>query len=138
MWVKPNQWGGALLCNFSALDRHVLTLEEAGVLTLTGESDKVAFNATGIELGKWSHITLSYDGEAARLYVNNQLAGEQKSKGLTLIPNEGGWYIEPCGSIDEFRVWDTMLPEDYERFWRNTATIYNPNGGSSRNRVKTH
>ena len=125
MWVKPSRWGGALLINLNAFDR-VLTLGEAGVLTLTGESDKVAFNATGIELGKWSHITLSYDGEAARLYVNNRLAGEQKSKGLALIPHEAGWDTEPCGSIDEFRLWDTVLPEDYERFWRNTLNEYCP------------
>lgn len=125
MWVKPSRWGGALLSNPNTFG-HVLTLGDAGVLTLTGESDKAAFNVTGIELGKWSHISLSYDGETARLYVNNRLAGEQKSKGLALTPNEDGWCIEACGSIDEFRLWDTVLPEDYERFWRNTLNEYCP------------
>lgn len=127
MWVKPNQWrgAGALLSKLNTFG-HVLTIGETGVLTLTGESDAVTFNATGIDLGKWSHITLCYDGEAARLYVNNKFAGEQKSKGLALIPNEDGWCIEPCGSIDEFRLWDTVLPEEYERFWRNTLNEYCP------------
>ncbi|MDO4211640.1 MAG: LamG-like jellyroll fold domain-containing protein [Bacteroidales bacterium] len=124
MWVKPAKWGGVLLTDASGAFR--LSIGEAGALELVGESDKVTFNATNVQLDKWSHLTLTYDGEAARLYVNNKLVGEQKSAGLALKPSDNGWSIAPNGAIDEFRVWDTVLPEEYERFWRNTLNEYCP------------
>lgn len=65
-----------------------------------------------IPADEWSHIVLTYDESAMRLYINGELAKEQKGNGR-LVSNDhpltlGNGYK---GLMDELRIYDNALNE---------------------------
>ena len=120
-WMNPQKWSaGAHVLTWG--DNLDVQLGRAGELVVTCGSKSIAFANASIKAGTWAHITLYLDNEEARLLVNN--AGEQSAAlaapfaapadELLLL---GGGFV---GRIDEVRVWDGILSDNYNRFWNNT------------------
>ena len=120
-WMNPQKWfAGAHVLTWG--DNLDVQLGRAGELVVTCGSKSIAFANASIKAGTWAHITLYLDNEEARLLVNN--AGEQSAAlaapfaapadELLLL---GGGFV---GRIDEVRVWDGILSDNYNRFWNNT------------------
>jgi hypothetical protein len=73
-------------------------------------------------IGQWTHVAGTYDGHAARLYVNGVLTAEGSAAG-TLLPAQGPLHIghDPLGPwlfaglIDEVGVFGAGLPADEVR-----------------------
>jgi hypothetical protein len=85
----------------------------------------------GQELGKWTLVTASYDGERTRLYVNQALKGEVYwPRGPLISPEDiiigaGAWTSSGggatqifVGAIDDLRFYNRVLPAD------EVATLY--------------
>ena len=99
-----------------------MQLGHAGELVVTCGSKSIAFANASMKAGTWAHVTLYLDNEEVRLLVNN--TGEQSAALATpfTAPADealllGGGFV---GRIDEVRVWDGILADDYNRFWNNT------------------
>ena len=126
LWLNPQHWiPGANIATWgNSLN---IQLGNPGVLVIKSGDDSMTFSDANLSSGNWAHITLLLDNNI-RLLVNN--ANEQNG---TLsqpfaIPTEaplllGGGFL---GRIDEVRVWDFILPADYNRFWNNTIDSFNP------------
>ena len=126
LWMNPQHWipGANIVTWGNSLN---LQLGNPGVLVIKSGDDSMTFSDANLSSGNWAHITLLLDNNI-RLLVNN--ANEQNG---TLsqpfaIPTEaplllGGGFL---GRIDEVRIWDFILPADYNRFWNNTIDSFNP------------
>lgn len=120
-WMNPQKWSvGAHVLTWG--DNLGVQLGHAGELVVTCGSKSIAFANASMKAGTWAHVTLYLDNEEVRLLVNN--TGEQSvalATPFTAPADEtlllGGGFV---GRIDEVRVWDGILADDYNRFWNNT------------------
>ena len=127
LWMNPQHWipGANIAAWGNSLN---IQLGATGELVIKSNDDTITFSDANLTTGNWAHMTLLLDGNTIRLLVNN--ANEQSG---TLaqpfaIPADaplllGGGFL---GRIDEVRVWNTILPADYNRFWNNTIDSFNP------------
>lgn len=127
LWMSPYHWiPGANIASWgSDLNMQLGTL---GEIVIKSNGDTLSFTDANLTTGNWAHITLLLNGKDISLLVNN--TNEQSStlaKAFTPPTTEplilGGGFL---GRIDEVRVWNTILPADYNRFWNNTIDSYNP------------
>lgn len=78
-----------------------------------------AHGRPGVQIEKWNHMAISYDGDMLRLYINGRPAGEREI-GLKRTPGTGGlafgrrqdnsgdgYYFR--GVLDEVRLYDRAL-----------------------------
>ena len=126
-WLNPQHWipGADIVAWGNSLN---IQLGNPGELVVKSGDDSMTFNDTNLSSGNWTHITLLLDSDI-RLLVNN--ANEQRhtlSQPFTISADAplllGGGFL---GRIDEVRIWDFILPADYNRFWNNTIDSFNPN-----------
>ena len=127
LWMNPQHWipGANIVTWGNSLN---IQLGATGELVIKSNDDTITFSDANLATGNWAHMTLLLDGNTISLLVNN--ANEQSG---TLaqpfaIPADaplllGGGFL---GRIDEVRVWNTILPADYNRFWNNTIDSFNP------------
>ena len=127
LWMSPYHWiPGANIASWgSDLNMQLGTL---GEIVIKSNGDTLSFTDANLTTGNWAHITLLLNGKDISLLVNN--TNEQSStlaKAFTPPTTEplilGGGFL---GRIDEVRVWNTILPADYNRFWNNTIDSFNP------------
>ena len=65
-----------------------------------------------IETGKWYHLSGTFDGSSAKIYVNGQLKSENITSGNSISTGEIGFYVGGTvvgyfnGLIDEVRLWN--------------------------------
>ena len=72
-----------------------------------------------VNIGTWTHLSGTYDGNAIKLYVNGNLASEQTVSGNIGYGNTGFYIGGFLGNVDEFfhgmirevRIWDTHLTQ---------------------------
>ena len=127
MWINPQHWiPGANIATWG--DRLDIQLGAPGKLVISCADESHTFSSTELSSGTWAHITLLLCNGSISLLVNN--ANEQTatlSVPFTAPAGEplllGGGFL---GRIDEVRVWDFILPADYNRFWNNTIDSLNP------------
>ena len=126
LWFNPQHWipGANILSWGNSLN---IQLGNPGEVLVKSADESTVFADTSLSAGNWAHLTLLLDSNI-RLLVNN--SNEQSfalSQSFT-IPAEaplllGGGFL---GRIDEVRVWDFILPAEYNRFWNNTIDSFNP------------
>ena len=85
----------------------------AAVVTLGHNSYQIAAPA-GLPTNTWSHVALTYDGSALRLYVNGIHVASTSASGAlpsTVLPFSIGrpWWGEFAGSLDEVRLYRAAL-----------------------------
>ena len=127
LWMNPQHWipGANILTWGESLN---IQLGAPGKLVIKSCDETLSFTDSNLATGNWSHITLLLNGNNIALLVNN--ANEQNGtlQASFTIPAEeplllGGGFL---GRIDEVRVWNTILPADYNRYWNNTIDRFNP------------
>ncbi len=127
LWMNPEHWiPGANIVTWG--ENLNIQLGTPGQLKIKCADEGMTFSDSNLATGNWSHLTLLLEGNCIRLLVNN--ANEQShtlSTPFTTIAQDplllGGGFL---GRIDEVRVWDFILPTDYNRFWNNTIDRFNP------------
>ena len=126
-WMNPQHWipGANVVTWGESLNIQLGTL---GQVKVKCSNETISFTDSNLSSGNWAHITLLLEAGNIRLLVNN--ANEQSSTlpaPFTAPATEplllGGGFL---GRIDEVRVWDFILPADYNRFWNNTIDSFNP------------
>ncbi len=127
LWMNPQHWipGANILTWGNNLN---IQLGKPGELVIKSNDDTFSFTDTNLTTGNWAHITLLLESNSLSLLINN--ANQQNgtlSAAFTAPATEplllGGGFL---GRIDEVRVWDIILPDDYNRFWNNTIDSFNP------------
>ena len=127
LWMNPQHWipGANIVTWGESLN---IQLGTPGQITIKCGDETMTFTDSNLATGNWSHLTLLMEGNCIRLLVNN--ANEQSGTLPTpfTVPTReplllGGGFF---GRIDEVRVWDFILPADYNRFWNNTVDSFNP------------
>ena len=127
LWMNPQHWiPGAEIVTWG--DRLGIQLGAPGQLVVKCSDDSHTFSSTSLSSGTWTHLTLLLEEGSISLLVNN--SDEQRatlSAPFTAPTGEpmllGGGFL---GRIDEVRVWDFILPADYNRFWNNAIDNLNP------------
>ena len=127
LWMNPEHWiPGANIVTWG--ENLNIQLGTPGQLKIKCADEGMTFSDSNLATGNWSHLTLLLEGNCIRLLVNN--ANEQSGTfpaPFTVPAWEplllGGGFL---GRIDEVRVWDFILPADYNRFWNNTVDRFNP------------
>ena len=127
LWMNPQHWiPGANIATWgNSLN---LQLGTPGQLVMKCDGDSIIFSDANLTSGNWVHITLMFEGKNISLLINNT---NEQSKVLSApfaIADEeplmlGGDFL---GRIDEVRLWNTILPPDYNRYWNNTIDYLNP------------
>jgi len=77
----------------------------------------VVNGTSGLPLNTWSHLALTFDGAALRLYVNGQLVGSKAqtgsvpvTSGVLSIGGNNIWSDQYfSGRIDEIRIYNRAL-----------------------------
>ena len=127
LWINPKAWiPGASIMKWG--ESFTIQLGAPGKLIAKTGDNNLVFTDNSLQSGNWSHLTFLIDATELKLLVNN--ANEQNMElpaQFTIVPTEpiilGGDFM---GRIDEVRVWNTILPADYNRFWNNTIDSLNP------------
>lgn len=123
-WFNPSEWheGASLIrCGSFAIklgDNHSLTIGDGEHL--------FSISSNAIRSGKWTHLTLR-SGASTTATIDNAetftadapVSLPAKDKSIWL----GGDF---AGRIDEVRLWEGSLPEDYNSFWQNTVNELTP------------
>lgn len=127
LWICPQHWipGANIITWGNNLN---VQLGAPGQLAVSIQGSSITFADANLSSGNWAHVTLMFTDSDVSLFVNN--ANEQ-TKALSspfVIPADeplllGGGFR---GRIDEVRLWDFILPEEYNRFWNNTVDKYIP------------
>ena len=127
LWMNPLHWipEANIVTWGNSLN---IQLGTPGELVIKSNDDTLSFTDVNLTTGNWAHITLLLEGNSLSLLINN--ANQQNgtlSAAFTAPATEplllGGGFL---GRIDEVRVWDIILPDDYNRFWNNTIDSFNP------------
>jgi hypothetical protein len=121
-WVNPTSgagWREVVLKEASNTLSYALYAENnaskpAGYIHTT--TDVAATGTTALVLNSWSHVALTYDGSAMRLFVNGIQVKSTSVTGSALVSNGalriGGnaiWGEYFKGSIDEVRIYNRAL-----------------------------
>ena len=127
LWMNPQHWipGANIVTWGESLN---VLLGTPGELVIKSYNDTFSFTDANLATGNWAHITLSLDGIALGLLVNNANAQSATLSVPFITPAAeplllGGGFL---GRIDEVRVWNIILPADYNRYWNNTIDSFNP------------
>lgn len=127
-WVYPttamNDWDTVLMKEYPASNELLYTLYAnsntnlpAGYIYINGEKEILGINT--LPINTWSHLTLTYDGAAMKLYLNGQLVQSKPQSGAlpvtTGVLSMGGNSIWPnetfAGRIDEVRIYSRALTQ---------------------------
>ena len=127
LWMNAKHWipGANVVTWGNAL---TVQLGTPGVLVIGCGDDKFTFSDAKLMSGNWAHITLLFNAGKLTLLVNNANEQSVSLSDIFSFPQDealllgGGFY----GSIDEVRVWNYILPTDYNRYWNNTIDKLNP------------
>jgi hypothetical protein len=93
-------------------------------------------SATGIELNKWHHYCITYDGTTERFYVDGvqtasvaQTGALKDWKYLYISYSRAGGVVRMCrGAVSDFRVYCTALSADDVKELYDTAASVDNNG----------
>ena len=127
LWMNPQHWipGANIAAWGNSLN---IQLGATGELVIKSNGNTLTFSDANLTTGNWAHITLLLNGNTISLLVNNANGQSGTLAQPFTIPADaplllGGGFL---GRIDEVRVWDFILPADYNRFWNNTIDSFNP------------
>ena len=127
LWMNPQHWiPGANIATWG--ESLNIQLGAPGNLIIKSNDDTLSFTDANLTTGNWAHITLLLDGNSIGLLINNaNLQSGTLSAAFTTPTADplllGGGFF---GRIDEVRVWDYILPDEYNRYWNNTLDHFNP------------
>ena len=145
-WVRPRTLSGRRTVAGKSgqstlaygLYAHTDVSRPAGVANIGGTDHQVT-GAAALPVDTWSHVAVTYDGQAARVYVNGTLAGSKTVSG-TLLQTGGGlriggnsvWGEWFHGRIDDVRIYNRALTASDIQSDMNTPVPSTPLADSTR------
>ncbi len=78
-----------------------------------------------VKPGEWTHVVLTADASASRLYLNGQLAG-QGDGSSTLVTDALDFFSDHPATIDEIRIYERVLTDEDIRRWHAASDISKP------------
>jgi len=140
-WIKADGFDNDDVI-FMANNRYSLQMTNSGLiktgLNIGGWSGGTSTGSIGT--GAWHHVTLNYDGDIIRFYIDGKLSGETDAADGTIDAYDesplsigankdagANWF---SGSIDEVRIWNDVRTVDEIR-----ANMYKELSGSEDNLV---
>lgn len=129
LWFSPSKWiqgVSVLRCGkFSiklGVDHAIVVNDGTNHLTAT---------TSQIGAGKWTQLTLRTSASSTSLTVNNAQTFTC-DKPLALPADESSLWLggDYEGRIDEVRLWQGTLSDEFESFWRNTLNEFCPSWSS--------
>ena len=125
-WVKPSTYHGVVFAhtNHPSFHQYALVINPEGKLYFLsglGEFEQGGSNVSNssVSLDQWSHITLTYDGEAIRYYINGVHDFDHYVVDNFTTEYMGNFYIGHAQGntpyhvmIDEISVWNIALVEE--------------------------
>ena len=114
-WIKPNSLIGEqnIICSSDGLRRIQLAKNCVRIETDTNNQYFI-FSSARLPLNKWTHITISRDGDYASIYKNGDFVQTVHMAGANslTVNNFGGirdGYRKFSGLLDEVRIYNTAL-----------------------------
>jgi hypothetical protein len=146
VWIYPYNWDGIEGGDYGRIvdknNAYLFFLARDGgknrlsfyYVNSSGVSNQSWSNTNSIQLNKWQHVAVTYDGQYTKFYVNGNLSGTQLMKSTgPIIKTKLGLYIgnnynhdrEFNGTIDEIKIWNRALTADEIRaeYGVQTTTI---------------
>lgn len=101
----------------------------------TSATDKVTTLTKSLVNGAWNHLVITLDGDIFKFYINGEYAGTY-TKNTGIIKVSSGFRIGTyngtaenlTGKIDDVRIYNSILPEDYISQLYRTKTKVNKSG----------
>lgn len=125
LWICPATWhNGAQILSLGAESR--LLLAAPGSVEFTVGQDKAQITSSDLAEGRWAQITIICDNGNAKALVNGKecyagTLGKIKGGSSDLVLGAG---FE--GRIDEVRLWNDVLSDEFDYFIKNTINRWNP------------
>ncbi|RTR28103.1 LamG domain-containing protein [Robertmurraya yapensis] len=121
IWIKPKSLSDQTLVSNGDIELKIGNQKVYGILEINGEEVNLGFEASNLHLNKWNLLALSYDGNNAKLFFNNQLVAVKSITGslqydenLDIVigksPSSNASYFN--GEISQFSIWDKALSND--------------------------
>ncbi len=124
-WFKPDVWTpGAALVRCGSFS---ITLGTGHKLLVSDGNNTLTASAADLTAGAWNHVTLRSSAAKTKMLLNNTTPFY--TEGAITLPTDskalwlGGDFR---GEIDEVRLWNGVLPADYNGYWRTTLNALNP------------
>lgn len=125
MWLCPDKWvNGAKI--IGAGDAWSIGLGDEGSVVFTVDASSTTVSSEDLKTGNWAQITIICNAGQGIVLIN----GTEKYNGtLAAIPAEtgiltlGGSYE---GKLDEVRLWNDVLSDEYNYFIKNTINQWCP------------
>lgn len=125
-WFCPDDWteGASIIrCGNFAIN-----LGKSKQLLVTDGSSEFTFTNTNLGVNKWAQVTLRSTPEDGAILTINNAKSKSSPTPLSLPAKDKSLWLGGnfSGRIDEVRLWNGSLPEDYESYWRNTLNELTP------------
>lgn len=125
VWLCPDEWteGAGVI---GAGDAWSLKLGSEGSLVFCAGSETATAASSGLSAGNWFQVTIICDAGQGKIMIDGS---ERFSGKLAAIPVDtgnltiGGNYK---GKIDEVRLWNDVLTDDFNYFIKNTLNQWCP------------
>lgn len=130
-WMNPSVWtSGAMVFTRGAGDNlFAARLGSTNTIELVAGQNVICVISPEFTSNNWSQVTVVASDDVVKTYVNNQLVstwvGTMTIPASTASFAMGGAGYE--GRIDEFRIWNVVLQDEFFHMWRNTVNKYHPN-----------
>ncbi len=122
LWVKPvqqpsNTWADFLgwlsPSSYGAMEVPAVGYDAGGRLRAYFDPNNTLVTAPVLQLGKWHHVIVSYDGTTLTLYVNGQSVGSTTSLAGNLNATDGGLLslntFNDFAYVDELQLYNYVL-----------------------------
>lgn len=125
-WMKTGTWKDNAVILSRGDGFKIRTTTTNTVEIVVGENSLAATN-TGFAPGKWTQLTFLYAKNSMKILVNGRQA-KSKSGDFTIPDDERPFVIGGGfeGCIDELRVWNAALSNEFNYFINNTINKFVP------------
>ena len=125
LWFNPTVWteGATLL---SAADSWSVSLGKEGTIVAKVGNNTAEIKSGNMAHGKWAQLTIVTDGDKTTVLVNGNTTDANSLGAMPAKCGEftiGGRYE---GRIDEVRIWNTALNDEFNYFIKNTLNRWCP------------
>ena len=127
-WMKTGTWKDNAVILSRGDGFKIKTTTNNTIEIVVGENSVEAKN-TGFAPGKWTQVTCIYANNNMKILVNGkQPSGANNDGNFTLTEDDAPFIIGGGfdGCIDELRVWDAELSNEFNYFLNNTINKFVP------------
>ncbi|MBI2085512.1 MAG: LamG domain-containing protein [Candidatus Aenigmarchaeota archaeon] len=128
MWINPTDTASCYAGECTLFARSSATQSNLVYVALSPGANTIRFAGSGfdfngnyaIQLGKWTHVALNYDGVTAKIFVNGALDNSKPGAGFTDSGSAGTLYIATM--TNSARYYRGVM-DDLKVYNKNTGTF---------------